>query len=72
MVFLILWMGKKIKDYSFLVHTSLKRDEFIHTLLVRGLTGMEFVENQCPPDSPVPGILQARTLEWVAISFSKA
>ena len=23
-----------------------------------------------PPDSPVPGILQARTLEWVAISFS--
>ena len=25
-----------------------------------------------PPSSPVPGILQARTLEWVAISFSKA
>ena len=25
-----------------------------------------------PPCSPVPGILQARTLEWVAISFSKA
>ena len=24
-----------------------------------------------PPVSPVPGILQARTLEWVAISFSK-
>ena len=24
-----------------------------------------------PPGSPVPGILQARTLEWVAISFSK-
>ena len=23
-----------------------------------------------PPSSPVPGILQARTLEWVAISFS--
>ena len=23
-----------------------------------------------PPGSPVPGILQARTLEWVAISFS--
>ena len=23
-----------------------------------------------PPCSPVPGILQARTLEWVAISFS--
>ena len=24
-----------------------------------------------PPGSPVPGILQARTLEWVAISSSK-
>ena len=25
-----------------------------------------------PPGSTVPGILQARTLEWVAISFSRA
>ena len=25
-----------------------------------------------PQGSPVPGILQARTLEWVAISFSNA
>ena len=25
-----------------------------------------------PPGSPVPGFLQARTLEWVAISFSNA
>ena len=25
-----------------------------------------------PPVSPVPGILQARTLEWIAISFSNA
>ena len=25
-----------------------------------------------PPGSPIPGILQARTLEWVAISSSKA
>ena len=25
-----------------------------------------------PPGSPIPGILQARTLEWVAISFSKS
>ena len=23
-----------------------------------------------PPGSPIPGILKARTLEWVAISFS--
>ena len=25
-----------------------------------------------PPGSPVPGVLQARTLEWVAMSFSNA
>jgi len=25
-----------------------------------------------PPGSSVPGILQARTLEWIAISFSNA
>ena len=25
-----------------------------------------------PPGSPAPGILQARTLEWVAISFPNA
>ena len=25
-----------------------------------------------PPDSTIPGILQARTMEWVAISFSSA
>ena len=28
--------------------------------------------NVSPPGSPIPGILQARTLEWVAISFSNA
>ena len=28
--------------------------------------------NGSPPGSPVPGILQARTLEWVAISFCNA
>ena len=28
--------------------------------------------DRSPPGSPIPGILQARTLEWVAISYSKA
>jgi len=28
--------------------------------------------NGSPPGSPIPGILQARTLEWVAMSFSNA
>ena len=29
-------------------------------------------KDRSPPGFPVPGILQARTLEWVAISFSNA
>ena len=28
------------------------------------------LRDSSPPGSPVPGILQARTLEWVAISLS--
>ena len=28
--------------------------------------------NGSPPGSPIPGILLARTLEWVAMSFSNA
>ena len=28
--------------------------------------------DRSPPGSPVPGILQARILEWIAISFSNA
>ena len=28
--------------------------------------------NGSPPGSTIPGVLQARTLEWVAISFSNA
>ena len=30
------------------------------------------IDGSPPPGSPIPGILQARTLEWVAISFSSA
>ena len=30
------------------------------------------IDSSSPPGSPIPGILQARTLEWVAISFSSA
>ena len=40
-------------------------------LLQLGLTLCDPLDSS-PPGSPVPGILQARTLEWVAISFSNA
>ena len=55
-----------------------------HVLLVAHLESVQFSSvnaaaaptlcdpiDSSPPGSPVPGILQARTLEWVAISFSK-
>ena len=36
------------------------------------VTSVMFDSVQPPPGSPVPGILQARVLEWVAISFFNA
>ena len=55
-------------------------------LVLKGLVGLHFAAakslQSCPtlrdpidgspPGSTVPGSLQARTLEWVAISFSNA
>ena len=40
-------------------------------LLQSCLTLCDPIDNN-PPGSPIPGILQARILEWVAISFSNA
>ena len=37
----------------------------------KGLESMSNPIDGSPPGSPGPGILQARTLEWVDISFSK-
>ena len=34
------------------------------------LTLCDPIDDGSPPGSPIPGVLQARTLEWVAISFS--
>ena len=43
-------------------------------LLLSRFSGVRLCDHidSSPPGSPVPGILQARTLEWVAISFSNA
>ena len=40
-------------------------ESYLFTVLCNPIDGS-------PPGSPIPGILQARTLEWVAISFSNA
>ena len=51
---------------------------FLQTLLCEYAKSLQSCPTLCdpidssPPGCPVPGILQARTLEWVAISFSNA
>ena len=51
---------------------------FFHTNAAAAAKSLQSCPTLCDPidgspsGSPVPGILQARTLEWVAISFSNA
>ena len=64
--------------------TSIKKLYFLTSILFAVLTAAAAAKSlqSCPtlcdpidgspPGSPAPGILQARTLEWVAISFSNA
>ena len=64
-----------------------EKDIFFWVLVLKSLVGLHTAATakslqSCPtlcnpinsstPGSPVPGILQARTLEWIAISFSNA
>ena len=44
------------------------------TVTATAATSIQSCPTLCDPidGSPVPGILQARTLEWVAISFSNS
>ena len=53
-------------------------DWYIHTAAAAVVKSLQLCPTLCDPidgsspGSPIPGILQARTLEWVAISFSNA
>ena len=60
---------------SILVHNTQRLNYSLLLLLLSCLSRVWLCatpEDGSPPGSPVPGILQARTLEWVAISFSNA
>ena len=50
------------------------KDLYILLLLLSRFSCVQLCDpiDGSPPGSPIPGILQARTLEWVAISFSNA
>ena len=57
-----LFLGKKVMTNLAATATAAKSLQLCPTLC-------DPIEGS-PPGSPIPGILQARTLEWVAISFS--
>ena len=57
--------------WKFLVHVLLKPAAAAAKSLQSCPTLCDPIDGS-PPGSAVPGILQARTLEWVAISFSNA
>ena len=75
----ITWhLGLVLKEKTVCVHEHLDRLITWTALLLLLLSRFSRVQTLCdpidgsPPGSPVPGILQARTWEWVAISFSNA
>ena len=57
---------------------SERDNQILYTAAAAAAKSLQLCRTLCdlidrsPPGSPVPGILQARTLEWVAISFSNA
>ena len=73
--------GSKITAYGDFSH-EIKRHLFLGRKAMINLAAAAKLLQLCPtlcdpidgspPGSPAPGILQARTLEWVAISFSNA
>ena len=65
------WIGRQI-----LYRSATWEAPLLHTAAAAAAKSLQSCPTLCDPmdcntpGSPVPGILQARTLEWVAISFS--
>ena len=57
-------------DYMMLYIENLKGATTATAKLLQSCPTLCDSIDSSPPGSPVPGILQARTLEWVAIAFS--
>ena len=64
--------GRNINNLRYADDTTLMAEsDYYYYSLQSCLTLCHPIDSN-PPGSPIPGILQARTLEWVAISFSNA
>ena len=74
-----IWSGRSVWDFSipspqffYELKTALKKYAAAAAKSLQSCPiPYDFIDGS-PPGSPVPGILQARTLEWLAISFSNA
>ena len=71
----------QLEIFKFLNNDSEMRKMLLITLAAAAAAAAKLLQSSptlcdpidgSPPGLPVPGILQARTLEWVAISFSNA
>ena len=66
----------QLGSFNFFVSLDVKQPSYRqHAAATKSLQSCPTLCNPIddnPPGSAVPGILQARTLEWVAISFSNA
>ena len=73
-----IWTEKKFKISFTLAQRWWLHNKTTHLKLYAAAKSLQSCPTLCdstdssPPGSPVPGILQARTPEWVAISFSNA
>ena len=77
--FIIAYIGKESeKEYVGITESLCYTPEAAAAAAAAAAKSLQLCPTLCnpidggPPGSPVPGILQARTLEWVAISFSNA
>ena len=68
--------AKECSNYCTIAHISHASKVMLKILQAAAAKSLQSCPTLCdpidgsPPGSPIPGILQARTLEWVAISFS--
>ena len=76
-MFLYISLADMVRNLKILLYFKLGNKHLSYELTAAAAKSLLLCSTLCdpiegsPPGSPVPGILQARTLEWVAISFSK-